>query len=254
MEINYFSTLFYIQSLLFDLFFEKINLYFYHLNLFFMPLKDSLQTTLQTIPSEVSLIAVSKMHPAREIEEMHSYGQIDFGENKVQELMEKYGQLPKSIRWHQIGHLQKNKVKYIAPFVYLIHSVDSLELLEIIEKEAIKNNRPLAVLLQVKIAQEESKYGLTLDSALELLTFKKEGKFPHVAIKGLMGMASFTDNKEQIKAEFSYLHKFYETHQKEFGLEILSMGMSDDYLLAIECGSNMVRIGSKLFGKRNYTV
>ncbi|MCO6563833.1 MAG: YggS family pyridoxal phosphate-dependent enzyme [Apibacter sp.] len=219
-----------------------------------MSLADSLQTTLKTIPSDVRLIAVSKTHSAKEIEEMYHCGQIDFGENKVQELIEKYDQLPKSVRWHQIGHLQRNKVKYIAPFIYLIHSVDSIELLETIEKEALKNNRTLSVLLQIKIAQEESKYGLTFDSALEILKLKKDGKFPHVSINGLMGMASFTDNINQVEKEFSSLHDFYITHQKEYGLTVLSMGMSDDYLTAIKCGSTMVRIGSKLFGKRNYTV
>lgn len=219
-----------------------------------MSLADSLQTILKTIPSDVRLIAVSKTHSAKEIEEMYHCGQIDFGENKVQELIEKYDQLPKSVRWHQIGHLQKNKVKYIAPFIYLIHSVDSIELLETIEKEALKNNRTLSVLLQIKIAQEESKYGLTFDSALEILKLKKDGKFQHVSINGLMGMASFTDNINQVEKEFSSLHDFYITHQKEYGLTVLSMGMSDDYLTAIKCGSTMVRIGSKLFGKRNYTV
>lgn len=219
-----------------------------------MSIADSLQTTLETLPSNVQLIAVSKTHPAKEIEEMYQCGQIDFGENKVQELVEKYNQLPKNIRWHQIGHLQKNKVKYIAPFVHLIHSVDRLELLDTIEKEAVKNNRPISVLLQIKIAQEDSKYGLTFDSALEILKLKKDGMFPHVTILGLMGMASFTDNTSQIENEFSSLHDFYITHQNEYGLSILSMGMSDDYLIAIKCGSNMVRIGSKLFGKRNYTV
>jgi PLP dependent protein len=219
-----------------------------------MVLADSLQTILKTIPSDVRLIAVSKTHSVKEIEEMYHCGQIDFGENKVQELIEKYNQLPKSIRWHQIGHLQKNKVKYIAPFIYLIHSVDSFELLETIEKEAAKSNRSLSVLLQIKIAQEESKYGLTFDSALEILKLKKDGKFPHVNINGLMGMASFTNNVNQIEKEFSSLHDFYITYQKEYGLSVLSMGMSDDYLTAIKYGSTMVRIGSKLFGKRNYTV
>lgn len=219
-----------------------------------MSIADSLKTTLETLPSNIQLIAVSKTHPAKEIKEMYQCGQIDFGENKVQELVEKYNQLPKNIRWHQIGHLQKNKVKYIAPFVHLIHSVDRLELLDTIEKEAVKINRPISVLLQIKIAQEESKYGLTFDSALEILKLKKDGMFPHVTILGLMGMASFTDNTSQIENEFSSLHDFYTIHQNEYGLSILSMGMSDDYLIAIKCGSNMVRIGSKLFGKRNYTV
>ncbi|MGM5630091.1 YggS family pyridoxal phosphate-dependent enzyme [Apibacter raozihei] len=213
----------------------------------------SLETILKSIPENVKLIAVSKTRSVEEIQAMYDAGQRDFGENKVQELTQKYPVLPKDIHWHQIGHLQKNKVKYIAPFIDLIHSVDSEELLQTINKEAKKNSRVISVLLQIKIAQEETKYGLSFDEALKLLVEKESGKFEHVKIRGCMGMASFTDNINQIKEEFSSLNNFYVSHQKEFDLTILSMGMSDDYPIAIECGSTMVRIGSKLFGPRDYT-
>ncbi|TWP31289.1 YggS family pyridoxal phosphate-dependent enzyme [Apibacter muscae] len=211
-----------------------------------------LTDTLNTLTENVSLVAVSKTRSIEEIAGMYKAGQKDFGENKVQEMMQKEEALPKDIRWHQIGHLQKNKVKYIAPFVHLIHSVDSEELLHIVEKEAIKNDRILSILLQVKIAQEETKYGLTFNEALQILTQKKLEAFPHVNIIGLMGMASFTDNIQQITEEFLSLNSFFIKHQKEFELQTLSMGMSNDYPIAIQCGSNMVRIGTKLFGARDY--
>ncbi|MDR2122349.1 MAG: YggS family pyridoxal phosphate-dependent enzyme [Flavobacteriaceae bacterium] len=219
-----------------------------------MTLEESLKNTVKTLPENVTLIAVSKTRTSEEILEMYRAGQRDFGENKVQELIQKQEILPKDIRWHQIGHLQKNKVKYIVPFIHLIHSVDSEELLRIIDKEAEKNNRTLGVLLQIKIAQEDTKYGLSFENAFRILEKKRSGKFPHISIEGLMGMASFTDNREQIIEEFSSLHRFYAQHQKDFRLTVLSMGMSDDYPIAIECGSTMVRIGTKLFGKRDYTV
>ncbi len=216
-----------------------------------MTLSESLKNTLKTLPESIVLFAVSKTRTVEEIREMYEAGQKDFGENKVQELIQKQNVLPQDIRWHQIGHLQKNKVKYIAPFVHLIHSVDSEELLEAIEKEAVKNNRVIPVLLQVKIAQEDTKYGLSFQEALLLLNKKKSGKLPHVSINGLMGMASFTDNQTQVVEEFSSLQKFYHQYQKEFNFTTLSMGMSDDYPIAIEHGSTMIRIGTKLFGERN---
>jgi pyridoxal phosphate enzyme (YggS family) len=219
-----------------------------------MSLFESLQNTLKTIPENVTLIAVSKTRTPEEIEELYRAGQKDFGENKVQELVQKQEILPSDIRWHQIGHLQKNKVKYIVPFVHLIHSVDSDELLQVIDKEALKNNKVQPVLLQVKIAQEETKYGLSFERALQILQEKESGKFPHISILGLMGMASFTDDGERVRKEFSALYRFYIQHRERFNLTILSMGMSDDYSIAIECGSTMVRIGTLLFGKRNYTV
>jgi PLP dependent protein len=194
------------------------------------------------------LVAVSKLKPASDIEKMYSLGQRDFGENYVQELVEKQAQLPADINWHFIGHLQSNKVKYIAPFVYLIHSVDSEKLLKEIDKQATKNNRIIHVLLQVHIAEEETKFGFdeTELMALDISLFK------NVHIIGLMGMATFTDDKEKVKREFEHLQKIYTAFaaQKNIALTTLSMGMSDDYALAIDCGSNMVRIGSLLFGRR----
>jgi PLP dependent protein len=195
-----------------------------------------------------TLVAVSKLKPASDIAQMYALGQRDFGENYVQELVEKQAQLPADINWHFIGHLQSNKVKYIAPFVYLIHSVDSEKLLKEIDKQAAKNNRIIHVLLQVHIAEEETKFGFDEAElmALDISLFK------NVNIIGLMGMATFTDDKEKVKREFEHLQKIFTSFaaQKNITLTTLSMGMSDDYALAIDCGSNMVRIGSLLFGRR----
>jgi PLP dependent protein len=201
-----------------------------------------------TTDKKAILVAVSKLKPASDIEKMYSLGQRDFGENYVQELVEKQTQLPADIRWHFIGHLQSNKVKYIAPFVHLIHSVDSEKLLKEIDKQASKNNRSIHVLLQVHIAEEETKFGFDEAElmALDISLFK------NVNITGVMGMATFTDDKEKVKREFDHLQKIYTAIavQKNITLTTLSMGMSDDYALAIDCGSNMVRIGSLLFGRR----
>ena len=194
------------------------------------------------------LVAVSKIKPASDVQRMYELGQRDFGENYVQELVEKQAQLPKDILWHFIGHLQSNKVKYIAPFVHLIQSVDSEKLLKEIDKQAAKNNRKINVLLQVHIAEEQTKFGF--DEA-ELIKLDID-LFPNVNIIGLMGMATFTDDKEKVKREFEQLKTFYNKFKasKNADLNTLSMGMSDDYALAINCGSNMIRIGSLLFGKR----
>jgi pyridoxal phosphate enzyme (YggS family) len=196
-----------------------------------------------------TLVAVSKIKPASDVQKMYELGQRNFGENYVQELVEKQSQLPEDILWHFIGHLQSNKVKYIAPFVYLIQSVDSEKLLKEIDKQAAKNNRKINVLLQVHIAEEQTKFGF--DEA-ELMTLDVE-LFPNVNIVGLMGMATFTDDKEKVKREFEQLQSFYTQFitAKKVELNTLSMGMSDDYALAISCGSNMIRIGSLLFGRRN---
>jgi len=215
-----------------------------------MNLSESLQKTIKTLPASVTLVAVSKTRTTEEILEMYEAGQRDFGENRVQELVEKQKVLPKDIRWHQIGHLQTNKVKAIVPFIHLIQSVDSLDLLEVIEKEAGKIDRRISVLLEVKIAQEDSKFGLTFEEASDILEQKKAGGFPHLSIDGLMGMATFVEDENQVRAEFSSLYDFFVKHQKDFNQGILSMGMSDDYPLAVECGSTMVRIGTKLFGER----
>ena len=199
--------------------------------------------------SNITLVAVSKTKPVEDILELYDLGHRDFGENYVQELVEKAERLPKDIRWHFIGHLQTNKVKLIAPFIYLIHGVDSLKLLKEIDKQAEKNKRLIDCLLQVHIAQEETKFGFDENELIAL----EIGQFANVKIKGLMGMASLTDNVNNIRVEFKQLKTLYNklstlTPQ----LSILSMGMSADYKIAIEEGSNMVRIGSLLFGERNY--
>jgi hypothetical protein len=215
------------------------------------------QITAELKSKNVALIAVSKTKPVEDILELYNLGQRDFGENYVQELVEKYEQLPKDIRWHFIGHLQSNKVKYIAPFVSLIHSVDSEKLLKEINKEARKNNRIVDCLLQVYIAKEESKFGLNEEELQALITrISDTNSFKNISVKGLMGMASFTGDKEVVRKEFRHLKSLFDEYSS-FNLQpstfsILSMGMSADFEMAIEEGSNMVRIGSLLFGKRDY--
>ena len=204
------------------------------------------------IPENVELVAVSKFHPVEKIQEVYDCGQRVFGENKVQELLTKVDDLPKDIQWHLIGHLQTNKVKYIAPFIDTIQSVDSEKVLLEINKEAEKNNRKIKVLLQVKIAEEDTKYGLEILEAKEIFSNYLEQKYPNVEIIGLMGMATFTDNKTQVKSEFMVLKSLFDELSRFKKLEKLSMGMSDDFQLAIECGANSVRIGSAIFGNRNY--
>ena len=205
------------------------------------------------LPSHVTLVAVSKTKPNELINQAYLAGQIDFGENYVQELVDKHQELPKDIRWHFIGHLQTNKVKLIAPFVNLIHGVDSLKLLEEINKQAQKNNRIINCLLQIYIAQEDSKFGLSFEECKELLQSNSYLNLKNICVVGFMAMASNTDNNEQIKKEFLSLKKFHESMVTvQLPLNILSFGMSSDYQLAIECGSNMIRIGSSIFGDRNY--
>lgn len=218
------------------------------------------QLTAELKQKNVTLIAVSKTKSIEEILELYNLGQRDFGENYVQELKEKYEQLPKDIRWHFIGHLQSNKVKLIAPFVFLIHSIDSLKLLKEINKEAKKNNRVIDCLLQVYIAKEETKFGLNEDElkaiieAISSAASEAGGSFKNICIKGLMGMASFTNDEEIVRNEFKFLKSIFDKYSSistfNFQLSIISMGMSADYKTAIEEGSNMVRIGSLLFGKR----
>jgi pyridoxal phosphate enzyme (YggS family) len=193
----------------------------------------------------ITLVAVSKTKPIEDIMELYRLGQRDFGENYVQELIEKQPMLPQDTRWHFIGHLQTNKVKYIAPFVSLIESVDSLKLLKEIDKQALKNNRVIDCLLQVHIAQEETKFGLDEKELAELMTHH----FDHARILGLMGMATFTDEPAKVKKEFQYLKSLFDKYPS---LQTLSMGMSSDYKIAIEEGSSMVRIGSLIFGERIY--
>ena len=199
----------------------------------------------------VILVAVSKTKPAEDIKALYDLGHRDFGENYVQELEEKEKILPKDIRWHFIGHLQSNKVKYIAPFVHLIHGVDSLKLLKEISRQGEKNSRVIDILLQVHIAQEESKFGLDEKELEEILHTEEFGQLKGIRIRGLMGMATFTDDKQKIRTEFNILKTLFERFAKELrGFDILSMGMSSDYPLALEEGSTMVRIGSLVFGER----
>jgi pyridoxal phosphate enzyme (YggS family) len=206
---------------------------------------------IESIPSDVTLVAVSKTKSVEEITQSYEAGQRIFGENKIQEMAQKWESLPKDIAWHMIGHVQTNKVKYMAHFVDLIHGVDSSKLLKEIQKQALKHNRIIRCLIQIRIAEEGSKFGLPQDQLSELLEDTKT--LTNVEIVGLMGMASFTENINQITEEFKSLqHLFDKTKQTFKNLEILSMGMSGDYHIAIQCGSNMIRVGSKIFGARNY--
>ena len=209
----------------------------------------------ETDTIKVQLIAVSKTKPEEEIMEAYNAGQRIFGENMVQELVDKYEHLPKDIQWHLIGHLQSNKVKYIAPFISMIQSVDSMKLLQEIDKHAQKHNRVIDCLLQVYIADEETKYGLGFDEAIELLRSEEFAALKNVQIRGLMGIATNTENEKQIKEEFYELKTFFDGikqsfFRKEDSFDTLSMGMSSDYKIAIEQGSNMVRLGSTIFGQR----
>ncbi len=206
-------------------------------------------------PQQVQLIAVSKTKPNEDIIELYNLGQRAFGENYVQELVDKEASLPKDIQWHFIGHLQSNKVKYIAPFVHLIHGVDSEKLLQEINKQAIKQNRVIDCLLQVHIATEETKFGFDADSISELIQSGRLANYPNIRIKGLMGMASFSEDTHLLTKEFTSLKQIFDQAAVQLGSQftILSMGMSSDYNLAISLGSNMVRIGSLLFGARNYS-
>jgi pyridoxal phosphate enzyme (YggS family) len=205
------------------------------------------QSLLTELKGKATLVAVSKTKPVEDIQALYDLGHRDFGENYVQELVDKAAVLPKDIRWHFIGHLQSNKVKYIAPFVYLIHGVDSISLFKEINKEAAKNNRVIDCLLQIHIATEETKFGL--DSGELTAIIKESDQFKNVHIVGLMGMASFSDDMGLVRTEFNTLQSLYKEHP---AFPILSMGMSGDYTIAVEEGSNMVRIGSLLFGERNY--
>lgn len=206
---------------------------------------------LKSLPDYVQLVAVSKTKSVDEIKASYAAGQRIFGENKIQEMVTKWELLPKDISWHMIGHVQRNKVKYMAPFVDLIHSIDSIKLLQEVQKQALKNNRIQRCLIQIRIAKEETKFGLPPDQLNELLEAAET--LSHVQVEGLMGMATFTDNRAQIKQEFEQLNALFISSKKNWPkLTILSMGMSGDYPLAIECGSNMIRVGSKIFGERNY--
>lgn len=221
-----------------------------------MSIKNNLYNISNTIPESVTLIAVSKTQPVASILEAYQAGQRAFGENKIQEMAEKFDTLPKDIEWHMIGHLQSNKVKYMAHFVHLIHGVDTFKTLEEINKQALKHNRIINCLLEVKIASEETKFGLSFAEVEQLLKSEELKNLKNVNISGLMGMASFTEDIEVIRNEFKTLKNFFDSLQKykSFNVNptILSMGMSSDYKIAIEEGSTMIRVGSAIFGSRNY--
>lgn len=221
-----------------------------------MSIKQNLLSLKASLPEDVTLVAVSKTKPIEELMEAYDAGQRVFGENKIQEMASKHEQMPKDIEWHMIGHVQRNKVKYMAEFVSLVHGVDSLKLLTEIDKQAKKYNRIIDCLLQIKIAQEESKFGMESDEAHSLLISKEFEALNNIRVTGLMGMATFTDDTAQIEKEFNFLKstfdKLAEIKSSNCNLEIISMGMSGDYPLAIECGSTMIRVGSLIFGARNY--
>jgi pyridoxal phosphate enzyme (YggS family) len=222
-------------------------------------IQENLNIVRATVPSDVTLIAVSKTKPVSDLQEAYDAGQRIFGENKALEMRDKYQELPKDIQWHFIGHLQTTKIKYIAPFVTLIHAIDSLPLLESVNKEAAKNNRIIDCLLQFHIAQEETKFGLDIEEAKSLLESESFKDLKNINICGVMGMATFTDDVVQVRNEFKNLKNIFETLKENYfkandSFKEISMGMSDDYPIAIEEGATMVRVGSKIFGARNYNV
>ncbi|MFT4782182.1 MAG: pyridoxal phosphate enzyme (YggS family) [Pseudohongiellaceae bacterium] len=220
-----------------------------------MNIKESLNNITSQIPEKVALVAVSKTKPVSDLMEAYNAGQRIFGENKIQEMADKYEQMPKDIKWHMIGHVQRNKVKYMAEFVSLIHGVDSFKLLNEINKQAVKFDRVVNCLLQIKIAEEDSKFGMSAQDAKELLISEEFKKLKNIKITGLMGMATFTDDNEQVEQEFKKLKTTFDDLKPlqlaSCELEIISMGMSGDFKLAIDCGSNMIRVGSSIFGARN---
>jgi len=218
---------------------------------FNMSIKNKLKNIKLNLPKNITLVAVSKTKPVELLNEAYDQGQRIFGENKVQEMVDKFEKMPKDIKWHMIGHLQTNKVKYIASFVSLIHGVDSLKLIREINKQATKHNRVIDCLIQIKIATEDTKFGMSLNDLQLLLKSDEFKTLDNIRIKGLMGMASFTTDNLQIESEFKYLKSIFDQiKKKNSDIEILSMGMSNDYKLAIKYGSNMIRIGSHIFGSR----
>ena len=214
-----------------------------------------IQNRLQKIKNELNedttLVAVSKTKPVEEIESLYEIGHVDFGENKVQEFVNKHTVLPKDINWHMIGHLQRNKVRQIIPFIHLIHSVDSLRLLNKINDEAKKINRKVNILIQIKISNDNSKYGFSFDEIEHLIKNRILDEYEFTEVKGLMGMATFTNDENVIDDEFKKLKKFYLKYRQQTNFSILSMGMSGDYMIALKNKSNMLRLGSVIFGKRN---
>ena len=216
-------------------------------------LNKNILRIISDIPENVKLVAISKTKSAEDIMMAYETGQRLFGENKIQEMSEKYEDLPKDIKWHMVGHVQSNKIKYMAPYVDLIHGIDSLKSIKILNKEGAKNNRILNCLLQLKISKEESKFGLGEKEFKEIIYSDEYKEMKNIKIKGLMAMASNTSEKSIIRSEFVHAKKIFdEINNRDKSFEILSMGMSNDYKIAIECGSNMIRLGSLIFGERNY--
>jgi len=219
-----------------------------------MNIKQNLNYIKSQLPDSVTLVAVSKTKSVSDIMEAYNAGQRIFGENKIQEMAEKHEQMPKDIKWHMIGHVQRNKVKYMAKFVSLIHGVDNFKLLKEINKQAKKYDRVIDCLLQIKIASEDSKFGMSSIKASEIIQSKEFSELKHIKVAGVMGMATFTDDKNQIEKEFKRLKTAFDKFRiQNSEFKIISMGMSGDYQLAIDCGSNMVRVGSSIFGERNYS-
>ena len=221
-----------------------------------MNIQDNLNTIISKLPKHVTLVAVSKTKPVTDIMQAYNAGQRVFGENKIQEMVEKHELLPEDIQWHMIGHVQRNKVKYMAGFVSLIHGVDNFKLLKEINKQAIKHNRIINCLLQIKIAEEDTKFGMTAQEANIILQSEVFSELNNIQVTGVMGMATFTDDKEQIKREFKHLKQTFDDLKsidtKNSKMQTISMGMSGDYEMAIACGSTMIRVGSSIFGVRNY--
>ena len=217
-----------------------------------MTITENIKKYKAELPETVKLVAISKTKPNEDLLEAYRAGQRIFGENKIQEMTDKWEDLPKDIEWHMVGHVQTNKVKYMAPYVSLIHAVHKMKLLKEIDKRARENERSIDCLLQIKIAEEDSKFGTSAANAREILESEAYKEMENVKIIGLMGMATFTDDEEQVKAEFQFLQKTFKEFQQDFPeLTELSMGMSGDYKLALKCGTTMVRIGSSIFGERN---
>ncbi|ULC58536.1 YggS family pyridoxal phosphate-dependent enzyme [Flaviramulus sp. BrNp1-15] len=220
-----------------------------------MTIQENLNNIKSTLPEHVTLVAVSKTKPISDLMEAYNAGQRIFGENKIQEMAEKHEQMPNDIEWHMIGHVQRNKVKYMASFVRLIHGVDNFKLLKEINKQAEKHNRVIDCLLQIKIAKEDSKFGMTTQEASEIIQSEDFSKLKNINIVGVMGMATFTDNQKQVEQEFKLLKSTFDNLKDvkldNCNLQTISMGMSGDYPLAIDCGSTMIRVGSSIFGIRN---
>ena len=218
-----------------------------------MSIQQNLQNIKEQLPEQVTLVAVSKTKPVSDILEAYNSGQRIFGENKIQDMVDKFDEMPKDIAWHMIGHVQRNKVKYMAHFVSLIHGVENFKTLKEINKQAAKQDRTIDCLLQIKIASEDSKFGMTSTEALEILESEEFSELKNTNVIGVMGMATFTEDQEQIKAEFNTLKTTFDNlklHNTK--LTTISMGMSGDFKLAIDCGSTMIRVGSSIFGNRNY--